>query len=83
MTEEKRDTIPTIRTIMEDPSASDWLRRTTREALRRDPVDAASEIGILAKVLDKRAGHVLARHPLLTMRHARRTAVTRCPREAE
>ena len=63
---------PTIRRIIEDPSASDWLRRTAREALRRDPVDAANDMHILAKALEHRADHVLARHPALIARMKRK-----------
>lgn len=63
---------PTIRRIIEDPSASDWLRRTAREALRRDPVDAANDMNILAKALEHRADHILARHPALTARIKRK-----------
>ena len=63
---------PSIRRMIEDPSASDWLKRTAREALRRDPVDAANDINILAKALEHRADHVLARHPALSPRLKRK-----------
>jgi hypothetical protein len=48
--------MPTIDEILNDPSASNWLRDALRKALDRDPVDAANDAEILAAVLAARAG---------------------------
>jgi len=49
-----------IRTICSDPSISHWLRDALTSALKRDPVDAAQDAGLLALVLDRRASVLLA-----------------------
>lgn len=49
-----------IREILRDPSLSDWLRTAMLSALDRDPVDAAKDAGLLALVLDRRAGEIAA-----------------------
>lgn len=43
-----------------DPAHSHWFSHALREALKRDPVDAANDAGLLAIVLDKRATELLA-----------------------
>ncbi|MDP2368790.1 hypothetical protein [Rhodoferax sp.] len=43
-----------------DPAHSNWFSHALREALKRDPVDAANDAGLLAIVLDKRASELLA-----------------------
>ena len=48
-----------IRRICEDPAVSFWLRDALVSALRRDPVDAANDAGVLSLVLDKRAADLL------------------------
>jgi len=48
--------MPTIEEILTDPSASNWLREALRNALDRDPVDAANDAEVLAAVLAARAG---------------------------
>ena len=45
--------------IIADPAASDWLKRALREALDRDPVDAANDAEMLVEVLKRRADDVL------------------------
>ena len=46
--------------VMRDPAASRWLRDTLRGALVRDPVDAANDAQLLARLLDARCAGVLA-----------------------
>lgn len=48
--------MPTADEILNDPSASHWLQNALRQALDRDPVDAANDAEILAAVLAARAG---------------------------
>lgn len=43
-----------IQAILNDPSASSWLKRSLEEALTRDPVDAANDAEVLAEVLASR-----------------------------
>jgi len=45
--------LPTIEHILADPAASDWLKAALHSALSRDPVDAANDAEVLAKVLDR------------------------------
>ncbi len=40
--------------ILSDPCASKWLKNALREALGRDPVDAANDAEILAGILADR-----------------------------
>jgi hypothetical protein len=46
-------------TILNDPAASDWLRRALASALDRDPVDAAADARLLFEVLEERCGAIL------------------------
>ncbi len=46
--------LPSIKDILEDPSASFWLRQALRGALARDPVDAANDAEMLVSLLDAR-----------------------------
>lgn len=46
--------LPTIEEVLRDPSASVWLRAAIRSALARDPVDAANDAEVLARLLDRR-----------------------------
>jgi hypothetical protein len=48
-----------IRRILQDHSASFWLREVLTKALNRDPVDVANDAGLLAIILDKRAATLL------------------------
>ena len=43
--------VPSIETLLADPSTSRWLRNGLRAALDRDPVDVANDAEILARVL--------------------------------
>lgn len=46
---------PTIETVLADPSCSNWLRNALTTALTRDPVDAANDAEVMAKLLAARA----------------------------
>ena len=46
--------------VMRAPAASRWLRDALRGALARDPVDAANDEQLLARLLDARCAGVLA-----------------------
>ena len=45
--------------ILDDPSASDWLKGALRSALERDPVDALNDALVLAGTLEERLRTVL------------------------
>jgi len=45
--------------ILNDPSASGWLKVALETAMNRDPVDAANDADLLAKVLSDYAAYVL------------------------
>ena len=45
--------------ILADPAASRWLRDALRSALVRDPVDAANEAEVLARVLADRVAEAM------------------------
>lgn len=51
--------LPPIPEILADPAASSWLKNALREALLRDPVDAANDAQVLAKLLDWRCREIL------------------------
>lgn len=42
---------PTPDEVLSNPCASYWLKDALRSAMRRDPVDAAGDAGLLADVL--------------------------------
>jgi len=46
--------LPSIEEVLRDPSASFWLKAALRSALSRDPVDAANDAEVLARVLEHR-----------------------------
>lgn len=50
---------PTWQAIIEDPTASDWLKAALLSALDRDPVDAAADAEILAAALREHRDLVL------------------------
>jgi hypothetical protein len=52
--------VPSIESVLADPSASHWLCRALRGSLARDPVDAANDAEMLAKVLDERCRAILS-----------------------
>jgi hypothetical protein len=55
--------LPTIEEILADPSASFWLRNALLAAVSRDPVDAANDADVLARLLDKRCREILEAKP--------------------
>ncbi len=52
--------LPSVASVLADPSASDWLKSALRAALARDPVDAANDADFLAAWLARKADEVLA-----------------------
>jgi hypothetical protein len=55
---EARD-LPEIEEVLADPAASYWLQAALRSALTRDPVDAANDSEILARLLERRCRAIL------------------------
>jgi hypothetical protein len=51
--------VPTIEKILGDPAASSWLKNALRSALWRDPVDAANDAAVLARLLESRCPNIL------------------------
>ena len=51
--------LPSIDEILADPSASFWLRNALLAALSRDPVDAANDAEVLARLLAGRCREIL------------------------
>lgn len=47
--------------ILRDPAASFWLKDVLRSALSRDPVDAANDAELLARLLEERCRSILSR----------------------
>ena len=50
---------PSVKGVMSDESASDWLKAALRTALERDPVDALNDALALAAALEGRLRSVL------------------------
>lgn len=53
------DLSPDVQQILRDPAASFWIKQALQTALQRDPVDAANDAEVLAKVLSHRCSHLL------------------------
>jgi hypothetical protein len=53
------DDLPTIEAVLQDSAASFWLKAALQSALSRDPVDAANESELLARLLDRRCREIL------------------------
>jgi len=51
-----------IQTLLESPTASNWLKQAIRDCLKRDCVDAARDAETLSYVLDARAKKYIAIH---------------------
>ena len=51
--------LPSAEELLKDPATSFWLRNALIAALSRDPVDAANDAEILARVLDRRCRLIL------------------------
>lgn len=52
-----------INRVLTDSAASDWLKHTILDALKRDPIDAANDAEILSSLLTRRAEAVLHQDP--------------------
>ncbi len=57
---------PDVDAILNDPSASFWLKDALRSALQRDPVDAVRDAELLAVVLANRSAAALRAQPVMT-----------------
>jgi hypothetical protein len=55
----KEGDLPTVDEILDDPAASFWLKAALHSALSRDPVDAANDADVLARVLERRCRKIL------------------------
>ena len=53
--------LPATEEVLRDPAASFWLKNALRSALARDPVDAANDAEVLARLLDRRCRSILNR----------------------
>jgi hypothetical protein len=51
--------LPQIEEVLRDPAASFWLKDALRSVLERDPVDAANDAMVLARLLDRRCRAIL------------------------
>jgi len=51
--------LPQIDEVLRDPAASFWLTDALRSALERDPVDAANDAMVLARLLDRRCRPII------------------------
>jgi hypothetical protein len=51
---------PTIKSVLADPGASNWLKDALRSAITRDPVDAANDASFLKNILEDRCDEALA-----------------------
>jgi len=55
----RRDDLPDIDEILTDPTASYWLKSALQSALCCDPVDAANDSEVLARLLELRCDRLL------------------------
>ena len=56
----RADELPGIDEVLADPAASYWLKRALQSSLSRDPVDAARDSDVLARLLGRRCGEILS-----------------------
>ena len=56
------DELPGIDEVLADPAASLWLKRALQPSLSRDPVDAARDSDVLARMLERRCDEILSAH---------------------
>lgn len=56
------DDVPSIEELLVDPGTSLWFKVALRSALCRDPVDAAHDSAVLARVLARRCDAILSEH---------------------
>ncbi len=52
--------LPSIDEVLPDLAASFWLKTALRSALCRDPVDAAHDSEVLARLLEERCDKILS-----------------------
>lgn len=57
----EHEDVPDVDQVLADPAASDWIKRSLGSAIQRDPVDAADDAEVLAKILGRRCRQILAR----------------------
>ena len=50
---------PTAAEVLDDASASNWLKMAVRDSLQRDPVDALNDALVLAAILEAHLREVL------------------------
>ena len=48
-----------IQQVLSNPASSSWLRQSLEAAIKRDPVDAAGDVEVLADLLGRRADQAL------------------------
>ena len=53
------ENVITVTMILEDPSTPKWIADIAREAMYKDPVDAASGLDVLAEAFEERADRLL------------------------
>jgi hypothetical protein len=61
----KAGDLPPIEEILGDRAASFWLKAALRSALSRDPVDAANDADVLARLLERRCRIILDNDTLI------------------
>ncbi len=59
MAHEQESGLPSVDELLNDRSTSLWFRNALIAALLRDPIDAANDAEILARVLDRRCRLIL------------------------
>jgi len=52
--------LPDIDEVLRDPTTSFWLKEALCSALVRDPVDAANDAEVLARLLDRHCRSILS-----------------------
>ncbi len=52
---------PSIESMLADAAASIWFKTSLQDALKRDPIDAANDADVLARLLHRRAEQELGR----------------------
>lgn len=67
MSAHSQKALPTVEELLEDPATSFWVKRSLALALKRDPVDAATDAAMVASVLSARAEKLLKGHFDATM----------------
>ena len=58
----RADKLPGIEGVRADPAASFWLKTALQSSLCRDPVDAAHDSDVLARLLGRRCDEILSTH---------------------